>query len=178
MNIFDFFPHPRGRILSAADATRVHDGNQFLRVINTWRDLCGRVSATLNQGHRRRRSYSSLSPSLSLSLPRQPGMQQRGIWFSTFDGINNFHWQGGSRCLDIFAPHSRVFSTSLPSSTANVLDGSRFFLSNCRPNKDRICHSLYDEFRPSRLHLCALPFFFFVFFTCDISLWSVETTHR
>lgn len=127
MNIFDFFPHPRGRILSAADATRVHDGNQFLRVINTWRDLCGRVSATLNQGHRRRRSYSSLSPSLSLSLPRQPGMQQRGIWFSTFDGINNFHWQGGSRCLDIFAPHSRVFSTSLPSSTANVLDSSRFF---------------------------------------------------
>lgn len=40
---------------------------------------------------------------------------------------------------------------------------SRFFFYPAT-DRTRICHSLYDEFRPSRLHLCAF-FFFFSYFS-------------
>ena len=142
----------QGRILSTVDATRVHGGNQFLAshkylARSSGKGLCDPKSRSAPDVRRRSRSYSSLLLSLTSTAPpllAAVSVQQQGIWFSTFDGINNFQRQGGSRCPDIFAPHSRVFCACHPSTT-NIFHSFRPFRPCCWQSMMNLS-PLYDEF--------------------------------
>lgn len=141
MNIFDFFLHPRGRILSAADATRVHDGNQFLRVINTWRDLCGRVSATLNQGHRRR-TPSRLLFTFTFSIPLPPSLDSRVCNSGEYDLVllTGLIISTGREVADVSTFSHPILASSPRLCHSRLLTSSTvlvffFFLPGCRPNK-------------------------------------------